>query len=322
MRFFFLVLERPGMFAANVERLDSGVAIALQIVHPLVEVQIHRLQFFAVINIQPGDRRAGNHLLQGSGTLHRDKQILVRFEFRKIGFYQTGRFMRYDTFAVREKLDAFERRGAACIKVDRFDFSGSGNVDQPVGVEKRSNFGITLLRVRRHQRGPEVGIGNVALGNGRHREGQVFRERHLRRLTVEVHLKGFVEEWSIDAHAERDTARLNCQHIIRNTYVFGLAVLFITDIHPVLSRIEARTHDLDRSGETGLHRSAQHIANGHAGNNATVIGSGTGSRFVTFVITTACGEHCTGHQGHRKKFQCFFHNHCFFWLRLFQFPLL
>ena len=55
--------------------------------------------------------------------------------------------MRYDTFAVREKLDAFERRNAARIEIDRLDRSGSGNVDQSVGIEKRSDFGIPLLRV-------------------------------------------------------------------------------------------------------------------------------------------------------------------------------
>ena len=135
------------MFAANVERLDSGVAIALQIVHPLVEMQIHRLQLGAVVNVQTGDRRAGNHLLHGSGTLHRDKQILVRFELRKIGLYQTGSLVGDDAAAMREKLDAFERRNAARIEIDRLDRSGSGNVDQSVGIEKRSDFGIPLLRV-------------------------------------------------------------------------------------------------------------------------------------------------------------------------------
>ena len=52
-----------------------------------------------------------------------------------------------DAAAMREKLDAFERRNAARIEIDRLDRSGSGNVDQSVGIEKRSDFGIPLLRV-------------------------------------------------------------------------------------------------------------------------------------------------------------------------------
>ena len=47
-----------------------------------------------------------------------------------------------DAAAMREKLDAFERRNAARIEIDRLDRSGSGNVDQSVGIEKRSDFGI------------------------------------------------------------------------------------------------------------------------------------------------------------------------------------